>query len=103
MDERYKALSAPLKARIDRFRAESPDFRIDSEEYEMVACVDADKIADHLRPRVEAGEDPATLVSEFYDLPWDEQLKIGIDPGHSGNTFGGACSLARALLAGKAV
>jgi hypothetical protein len=103
MDARYEALSAPLKARIDRFRAESPDFRVRSEEYEMVACVDADKIADHLRPRVEAGEDPGALVKEFYDLPWAEQLTVGIDEGHSGNTFGGACSLARSLLLGKPV
>jgi len=103
MDARYEALSPPLKARIDRFRAESADFRIDSEAYEMVACVDADLIANHLRPRVEAGEDAAAVVKEFYDLPWEKQVEIGIDQGHSGNTFGGACSLARALLLGEKV
>jgi hypothetical protein len=101
LDAKYEALSSPMKARIAR-RA---DFRVDAEAYEMVACVDGDKIAAALRPRVEAGEDPQAVVKEFYDLPWDEQntLVPGLDQGHSGNTFGGACSLARALLAGESV
>lgn len=102
MDARYEALSPPLKARIDRFRRERVDFRIDAEEYEMVACVDADRIAEKYRPRVEAGESPEAVIEEFYKLPWDEQKALipELDDGHSGNTFGGACALARALLAG---
>lgn len=103
LDAEYEALSAPLKARIDRFRQEQPDFRIDSESYEMYACVDADVIANHLRPQVEAGGDPAELVKAFHDLPWEEQYVIGLKKGHSGNTLGGACALARALLSGKSV
>jgi hypothetical protein len=102
MDARYEALSDPLKARIDSFRAESADFRIDSESYEMYACVDADLIANLLRPRVEAGEDPDALVDEFKDLPWEKQVEAGVQEGHSGNTFGGACALARRLLKGGA-
>lgn len=43
------------------------------------------------------------MVKEFYDLPWEKQVEIGIDEGHSGNTFGGACALARSLLKGEAV
>lgn len=100
MDARYEALSPKLKARIDRFRSEQADFRIDSEGYEMYACVDADVIANYLRSRVDAGEDADAVVTEFYDLPWDEQMKIGLQEGHSGNTFGGACALARRLLKG---
>lgn len=103
MDTRYEALSAPLKARIDRFRAERADFRIDSEGYEMFACVDADHIANLLRPRIEAGEDPDAVVDEFKDLPWDDQVAAGIQEGHSGNTFGGACMMARRLLKGEPV
>lgn len=102
MDARYLALSPTMKARIDRFRAQDPGFRVASEAYEMVACVDADLIAGALRPEVDAGEEPAAVVRRFYDLPWDDQkTKVpGLDPGHSGNTFGGACRLARALLEG---
>ena len=104
LDADYERLSAPLKARIDRFRAESPDFRIRSEAYELFACVEADKIVAHLRPRIEAGEDAEAVVKEFYDLPWERQkADAGIDDGHSGNTFGGACSMARALLTGSPV
>lgn len=61
------------------------------------------KIAEHLRPSVEAGADADAAVQEFYDLPWEKQIKIGIDQGHSGNTFGGACMLARRLLKGEEV
>lgn len=102
LDADYGGLSAPMKARIDRFRAERPDFRVTSEAYELFACVEAEKIAAHLRPQVEAGTSPEDAVRAFYDAPWDEQ-KLVVDDGHSGNTFGGACSMARALLDGEAV
>lgn len=102
LDEKYEALSEPLRARIDRFR-ERPGFRIEGEAYELFCCAEAEKIAAFLRPRVEAGEDAGDVVREFYALPWAEQVKAGVDGGHSGNTFGGACQLAAALLAGGKV
>lgn len=105
LDADYEALSPPLKVRIDRFRSEDPFFRIDSEFYEMFCCVDADKIANFLRPRVEAGEDAGDVVQEFYKLGHEEQNRLipELLEGHSGNTFGGACSLAAAILQGKEV
>lgn len=42
----------------------------------------------------------ADKVTEYRDLPWEEQAKAGIDPGHSGNTFGFACHLARLWIIG---
>lgn len=99
----YESLSAPLRARIDRFRAEKPTFGMDSEAYEMFACVEADKIAAYLRPRVDAGETPANVVASFRDLPYDEQIAAGLSDQHSGNTFGGACMMAQRLLAGEPV
>lgn len=98
----YARLPAPLKARIDRFAAQRPDFWL-SGDYELFCCTEAVKIADALRPRVESGEDPEAVVKDFRDdLSYDEQKALaGIDDGHSGNTFGGACYLAYALLAGK--
>lgn len=116
MDRRYEALPAPLRARIDRFRSEAADFRIDAVAYEMAAAGDAPKIAralaeregwaldDDLRAdapteRIEAA------VSEFIKRPYDEQREIvpDLDEGHSGNTFGGACRLAYAVMAGEKV
>jgi len=98
----YDRLPAPLRARLDRFAAARADFWKESGDYELFACVEAAKIADHLRPRVEAGEDPVAVVVAFRDLPWEEQGAVVSDQ-HSGNTFGGACALARALLAGQEV
>lgn len=102
LDRKYEALPAPLKARIDRFRAADPKFRMDAEAYEMAAVWDAPKIAEALRPEVDAGEDPEVVVNRFRDLSFEEQnAKVpGLDQGHSGNTFGGAVMLAYRLLAG---
>jgi hypothetical protein len=103
-DADYEALSPPLKARIDRFRAESSSFRVDSEAYELFACVEADKIAAYLRPNVDDGEEANALVDEFRALPYERQKAMaGLAEGHSGNTFDGACMMARALLTGQPV
>lgn len=94
----YDSLPQPLKDRLDRFAAERGDFWKDSGDYELFCCVEAAKIAEHLYPRVESGESAESVVKEFNDLPWEEQVKAGVSDQHSGNTFGGACSLARSLL-----
>lgn len=115
LDAKYEALPAPLKARIDRFRRESPSFRIDSEAYEMAAVGDAPKIAkalaakygwptnDDLRVSGGNSEEIKRAVSEFYELGYEEQKAIvpDLEDGHSGNTFGGAVSLAAGLLTGE--
>lgn len=100
LDRKYDALPAPLQARMDRLRKE-PGFRL-GEAYEMSAVWDAPKIADALRPEVEAGGDPKKVVENFRELPYEEQQEKvpNLDPGHSGNTFGGATMLAYRLLAG---
>lgn len=102
LDRKYEALPDPLKARIDRFRAESASFRVDSESYEMAAIWDAPKIQKALQPEVDAGGDPIEVVNAFKDLTYEEQMaKVpDLSEGHSGNTFGGACMLAYRLLAG---
>lgn len=117
LDEKYEALPAPLKARIDRFRNESADFRVQSEGYEMAAVGDAPKIAralaeqhgwtldDDLRV-TDDGVTRATIkdaVQAFYDLGYEAQKALvpDLEPGHSGNTFGGAVSLAAGLLTGE--
>lgn len=98
----YEGLPAPLKARIDRFVSEKPDFWLNGD-YELFCCTEAVKIAEYVRPKVDAGTTPEDAIREFYDAPVGVQREAGVDEGHSGNTFGGACSLARALLEGVAV
>jgi len=44
LDAAYKALPAPLKRRIDRFRAEDPNFRWREEAYEMAAVAEAGRL-----------------------------------------------------------
>jgi hypothetical protein len=115
LDAKYEALPAPLKARIDRFRRESPTFRVESEAYEMAAVGDAPKIAkalaakygwptnDDLRVSGGNSEEIKRAVSEFYELGYEKQKAIvpDLDPGHSGNTFAGAVHLAAGLLTGE--
>lgn len=117
MDRRYDALPAVLKARIDRFRSERADFRIDSEAYEMAAVGDAPKIAralagregwkldDDLRAPGVPKERIEAVIQSFMDENYERQKELvpDLDEGHSGNTFGGAVRLAYALLAGEGV
>lgn len=119
IDALYEELPPPLKARIDRFRAERPDFRIDSEAYEFAAVADAPKIALALAEQHEWALDDDLAVTDesvtpdaindaikaFYDLPYEKQKQSvpNLDDGHSGNTFGAAVGLAGALLRGQEV
>lgn len=91
-DADYDALPAIFKARIDRFREEKPDFRWESEPYEVFCLKQAVVFADALKT-LEA-------VKEFRDLPYEEQRKRvpEMDDGHSGNTFSAACALAAVYL-----
>lgn len=99
-DRRYDELPDAFKARVDRFRAANPDFRWQFEAYEVMCCRDALKIASYCSVNrladVADGQEPtaADNVLAFQRLPWDEQKAAGIDPGHSGNSFGFACRLA---------
>ena len=92
MDADYNALPDVFKKRIDGFRKANPNFRRDYEGYEIFTIKEAIKIANALK-------DPAK-VHEFYEKPFEEQAKmvVGLDEGHSGNTFGCACQLARMYL-----
>ena len=94
MDADYEALPAVFKTRIDRFRDKDPEFRVDSEGYEVFCCKEAVKIA--------AACYTAEKVTEFYNMKWEDQKLFlpELDDGHSGNTFGGACQMARIYLEG---
>ena len=99
-DAIYDALPEPFRERIDKFRRTNPDFRWQFEPYEAMCCTDAVKIARYCsvhRVATEAdGDEPtaAENVQAFAKLPYEEQKKADIDPGHSGNSFGVAVHLA---------
>ena len=67
------------------------------EPYEVFCCEQAVLIAKALKTEAE--------IQKFYDAPYNEQQELvpALSDGHSGNTFGGACALARAWLATKPV
>ena len=89
MDADYEALPENFRKRIDRFRHNNPKFRVDLEGYELFCCKEALKIAAAFKTVAE--------ITAFHDMGWEDQLKAvpTLSDGHSGNTFGAACMLAR--------
>jgi hypothetical protein len=110
LDAKYAALPALFQQRLDRFRANNPEFRWEYEPYEMFCCEEAVKLAAHLGTVGEAKRYAALASSETYstDTPrwnaeWEEQKAIDRAAGlatheHSGNTHGMTAILARLYL-----
>lgn len=104
-DAEYAALPPIFQARIDKFRRNNPDFRVEYEGYEMFCCTEAVKLARHLGT-VEAAEHYAALTRDVniladeakWHAEWEEQKAIdraaGMSRDHSGNTHGTAVALA---------
>lgn len=92
MDADYEALPDNFKKRIDRFRKNNPKFRVDFEGYELFCCKEALKIAAVFKT--------SATITAFRALDWEDQLKAvtTLSDGHSENTFGCACMLARLQL-----
>jgi hypothetical protein len=92
LDERFDALPAVFRERINKFRATNPEFRWRFEGYELFCCEEAIKLIDALKT--------APAVREFQTLDHERQRKLvpAIGDGHSGNTFGVAVSLAHEYL-----
>jgi len=88
LDKSYKALPKCFQERIDKFRNNNPEFRVEFESYEMFCCEQAVEIAKACKT--------IENIDKFKNLEWDEQKKMvkKLDDGHSGNTFGCSCSLA---------
>ena len=103
LDRRYAALPRLFQLRIDKFRANNPNFRPEFEAYEMFCCDEAVKIATalgaHGRHAPEGADDLQDIFTNFKNLSYEEQKKLtGLDDGHSGNTFGIAVHLAYLYL-----
>lgn len=88
LDAKYNALPKVFQERIDKFRTNNPNFRVEYESYEMFCCEQAVEIANALQTK--------EAIKEFADLDWEQQKEKvpNLDGGHSGNTFGMSCRLA---------
>ncbi len=93
LDADFAALPPLLQERIARFRAQDPDFRWQSEAYEMFCCTQAALLAEHFRTQT---GDPLLAIEAIRAA----QLAAvpGWSDGHSVNTHGGAVALAVAYL-----
>lgn len=95
-DADYATLPPEFRARIDRFRRNRADWRWEHEPYELSVCKDAVLIAEQFRGHT----NPAEAISTFHESDWEVQKALipGLFDGHSGNSFGAACFLARLYL-----
>jgi len=84
MDAKYETLPQCFKDRIDRFRSESPDFRLEHEAYEMFCIEQGILIANACKT--------AENIRKFID--GERSLVPDLDDGHSGGTMAGSCRLA---------
>lgn len=74
LDERYASLSPPMRARIDRFRAEKADFRIAGEGYDMFTCAQADAFAARAREAAAAQDHRAEVDAWFGDGSFEKAM-----------------------------
>jgi hypothetical protein len=110
LDADYEALPQVFRDRIDRFRANNPNFREEFESYEMFVCKEAVQLAERAREAVASGEPEGppevrwlywarALNSAAYDYDYQRELRVtGMSDAHSGNTAGAAFLLARAYI-----
>lgn len=102
-DAKIANLPEPLRIRMERFRKQDDDgdSRL-SESYEIFCCEQAAWLAETLRPKL-ARMSAKDAVEWFRGLKYEQQTEMGMSDQHSGNTFGGMCGLAFALLEGRNV
>lgn len=95
-EQRIEALPEPFKRRLRHFiEIGGYDYRANSEVYELFVCEEAVKMINTLETE--------ERIQAFYKATWDEQCEMlpTLDRGHSGNTFGSACRLARLYVTGN--
>jgi hypothetical protein len=87
-DAKVAALPAPLRDRVEAFRAFKPEWRWDYEPYEVACCEEAARLA----AKFKTGD----ALKAFSKLGYDEQKAAypEMDSGHSGNTWGVSIRLA---------
>jgi hypothetical protein len=124
---RYEELPPVFQRRLDKYRANNPDFGWTFEGYELFCCEQAVVFAREAVNAAETGENDAEVAQYFdgkadapslhslrwlswwsalnsedfdYDYQRQKSLMPGFDDGHSGNTFGSAVNLATLWLLG---
>jgi hypothetical protein len=87
-DAKVAALPAPLRERVEAFRAFKPEWRWDYEPYELACCEEAVRLA----AKFKTGD----ALKAFSTLGYDEQKAAypEMDSGHSGNTWSVSLRLA---------
>jgi hypothetical protein len=92
-DAKVAALPAPLRERVEAFRAFKPEWRWNYEPYELACCEEAARLAAHFKT--------VDALKAFSKLGYDEQKAEypEMDSGHSGNTWGMSIRLAWLLIA----
>jgi hypothetical protein len=78
LDADYEALPQVFRDRIDRFRANNPNFREEFESYEMFVCKEAVQLAERAREAVASGEHAAEVAAFWAD---PAKLAAAGDPG----------------------
>jgi len=114
LDEKYQKLFKVFQQRIDRFRANNPDFRWKYESYEIFCCEQAMIIVKAVEERLKRAALKKCLntrrfikflpniklliLNKLNNLPYEKQKQAipEISDDHSGNTFG--CSMTLAAL-----
>jgi len=96
-DKRIHKLPELFQKRIHDFRMATPGWGEGYEKYELFVCEQAMTIANALKT--------VDRIQPFHDLDFEEQKKIvhELDDGHSGNTFGAACYMARVWMENPAL
>jgi hypothetical protein len=107
LDRDYDSLPPLFKLRIDRFRNANPDFRWESESYEMFVCTQAVLLADWAREGTETAAEAVAKIEAWdkinsaeHDPPYDYQARLAA-VRHSGNTHGCAVALAKRHLTSR--
>lgn len=100
----YAKLTQPFKARIDRFKANDPEFIFDMM-YEMIPCALADRIIDWIGLHDGTPDMVRERIEQFKEMSVEEQKEImgDLSAGISGHQFESACGLAYAVATGQEV
>lgn len=93
MDRRYNALPEVFRRRIDKFRANNPDFRWKNETYELFCCEQAIAFADALKT-----PEAVEVWARLNDTKEQRRQVPALSHDHSGNTFRFAVRLAHLYL-----
>lgn len=100
--KRKNDLDKPFRDRMNRFANKGfKEFWQESGSYELFTVEQANLLYNHAK----AQDNPIAWLDKFYAADWENQKTLfpDLDEGHSGNTFGGMVSLARAVVSGQGI